>query len=338
MLGLFLGALDQTIVGPALPTIVTQLSGNDLLRLGRHHLPAHEHDQRSVLGQALGHLRPQADLHDRHRDLPDRLRAVRPQPEHGDAHPVPGHPGRRRGLAVPRCAVDHRRHVHPGGARPIPGPVRRRVRCRVRRRSAHRRLADGERQLALDLLRQHPDRDHRARRHPAPPADRQDEGRQPQLRHPGRGDLHDRHDRAAHRPDLQGPEQPGDRHPVRVDRPAGGWPDPRRHRRLRPVRSGRGPRQGAHRPARPVASRAYSASMVSIFFAAFAFFGAIVFLPRWFQVVAGLLADELGPRCAAARHRPHRQLDSVGHPGGPHGPLQAASSSSRSPCWASPLR
>jgi len=33
--------------------------------------------------------------------------------------------------------------------------------------------------------------------------------------------------------------------------------------------------------------RTYSAAMVATFFAAFAFFGAIIFLPRWFQIVQG---------------------------------------------------
>ncbi len=40
--------------------------------------------------------------------------------------------------------------------------------------------------------------------------------------------------------------------------------------------------------------RTYSATMVSVFFAAFAFFGAIVFLPRWFQVVEGLTPTTSG--------------------------------------------
>ena len=40
--------------------------------------------------------------------------------------------------------------------------------------------------------------------------------------------------------------------------------------------------------------RTYSASMVSTFFAAFAFFGAIVFLPRWFQVVEGFSPTNSG--------------------------------------------
>jgi EmrB/QacA subfamily drug resistance transporter len=41
-------------------------------------------------------------------------------------------------------------------------------------------------------------------------------------------------------------------------------------------------------------NRTYSASMVSTFFAAFAFFGAIVFLPRWFQVVEGYSPTDSG--------------------------------------------
>ena len=41
-------------------------------------------------------------------------------------------------------------------------------------------------------------------------------------------------------------------------------------------------------------NRTYSASMVSTFFAAFAFFGAIVFLPRWFQVVEGFTPTNSG--------------------------------------------
>jgi EmrB/QacA subfamily drug resistance transporter len=40
--------------------------------------------------------------------------------------------------------------------------------------------------------------------------------------------------------------------------------------------------------------RAYSASMISVFFASFAFFGAIVFLPRWFQVVEGFSPTNSG--------------------------------------------
>jgi EmrB/QacA subfamily drug resistance transporter len=41
-------------------------------------------------------------------------------------------------------------------------------------------------------------------------------------------------------------------------------------------------------------NRTYSASMVSTFFAAFAFFGAVVFLPRWFQVVEGFSPTDSG--------------------------------------------
>ncbi len=40
--------------------------------------------------------------------------------------------------------------------------------------------------------------------------------------------------------------------------------------------------------------RTYSSSMVAIFFASFAFFGAIIFLPRWFQFVHGFSPTDSG--------------------------------------------
>jgi len=41
-------------------------------------------------------------------------------------------------------------------------------------------------------------------------------------------------------------------------------------------------------------NRTYSSSMISSFFASFAFFGAIIFLPRWFQYVHGFSATNSG--------------------------------------------
>src|SRR4029078_2441029 len=41
-------------------------------------------------------------------------------------------------------------------------------------------------------------------------------------------------------------------------------------------------------------NRTYASSMVSTFFAAFAFFGAIIFLPRWFQIVQGFTPTNSG--------------------------------------------
>ena len=81
LLALFLGALDQTIVGTALPKIVTDLGGNEPLHVGRHDLPADIHRQRAVLRQALRPLRPEAAADDRHHPVPHRLGPLRPEPD-----------------------------------------------------------------------------------------------------------------------------------------------------------------------------------------------------------------------------------------------------------------
>ena len=70
--------------------------------------------------------------------------------------------------------------------------------------------------------------------------------------------------------------------------------------------------------------RTYSTSMISTFFASFAFFGAVVFLPRWFQFVHGFTPDRVRPGGPAVDGRPDLQLDRVRPRRLAHRPLQVA--------------
>jgi hypothetical protein len=201
MLGLFLGALDQTIVGPALPTIVTQLSGNDYyvwavtiyLLTSTISVPfwgklSDIYGRKPIfmigiviflIGSALSGLSQNMGMLILFRGI-QGIGA-------GSLFPV--------ALSIIGDMFSR--------ARSVPGPLRRRLRRRLRGRPAHRRLADRERRLALDLLRQHPDRDRGALRDQSAAAGRQDEECDQELRHPRRRDLHDRDLVPAHRPDQQ---------------------------------------------------------------------------------------------------------------------------------------
>ena len=62
--------------------------------------------------------------------------------------------------------------------------------------------------------------------------------------------------------------------------------------------------------------RAFTISVVSMFMAAFGFFGAIIFLPQWFQTVAGASATESGSAWASsARVSDRRGTPSARWPG-----------------------
>ena len=88
MLGMFLAALDQTIVSTAIRTIGDDLHGLSVAGLGHHGVPDHLDDLDAAVRQAVRHLRPQAAVHARDHDLHRRLRAVR-------AGAVDVHAGRR---------------------------------------------------------------------------------------------------------------------------------------------------------------------------------------------------------------------------------------------------
>ena len=112
LLGMFLAALDQTIVGPVLPKIIGELNGSDYYTwaVTIYLLTS------TVTVPIYGKL---SDLYGRKPifmggigAVPRRLGAVRPEPGDVAARAVPRHPGPRRGRALPDRARGHRRPVH----------------------------------------------------------------------------------------------------------------------------------------------------------------------------------------------------------------------------------
>ena len=81
MLGMFLAALDQTIVSTALPTIVGDLGGLDHLSWVVTSYLLASTISTPLYGKLGDMLRPQARLPGRDPDLPRRLGAVRAQPD-----------------------------------------------------------------------------------------------------------------------------------------------------------------------------------------------------------------------------------------------------------------
>ena len=158
LLGMFLAALDQTIVGPVLPKIIGELNGSDYytwavtiyLLTSTVTVPIYGklsdlYGRKPIFMAGIGLFLVGSALSGLSQEM-WQLVLFR------------GHPGPRRGRALPDRARGHRRPVHAGGTRQVPGLLRPRVRRRVHPRAAHRRLPDRHLQLALHLLRQHPDR------------------------------------------------------------------------------------------------------------------------------------------------------------------------------------
>ena len=178
MLGMFLAALDQTIVSTALPTIVGDLGGlNHLSWVVTSYLLAS-----TVSTPIYGKL---GDMYGR---KPIFLAAIviflvgsmlaglsQSMTELIGFRFLQG--AGAGGLMVTR-AGDHRRHRPAPAARPLHGPDRRRLRRRLGRRAAARRVLRRPDLVALGLLRQHagrrdrdPDRDLQAQAaHAAQPA------------------------------------------------------------------------------------------------------------------------------------------------------------------------
>ena len=195
LLALFLFALDQTVVGTALPVDRHRPRRQRPLHLVGHDLPADS----TISGPIYGKL---SDLFGRR---PIIIFAVslflvasvlgRPEPGDVAVHPVPRPAGPRRRRGLPGRARGHRRPLHAGRARQVPRPLRSGVRPVVAARTGHRRLHHRHLRLALDLLRQRAARTDLAGHPVAPAAGDQTARGGPQHRLRGRAGVHAR-DRA----------------------------------------------------------------------------------------------------------------------------------------------
>ena len=182
-------------------------------RLGRQRVPDRVRRPAAARRPARRPDLPARRLPRRPRRLHRRLGPVRRRAEPGDADRGPLRPGRRRRDGV-RRDPRHDRDDVPGAAGAGEGDRRlrlRRLRGRLDR-PAGRRRPDPVDQLALDLLRQHPDRDRHGAAGDAPDREGQGHRPRPRRRLPRRGPdhglpdarrLHDRQAGRRHRLDLR---------------------------------------------------------------------------------------------------------------------------------------
>ena len=170
LLGMFLAALDQTIVATAMRTIADKLERPHRAGLGHHRLPDHLDGDDPAVRQALRHVRPQAVLHVRDLGLRRRLDALRHRPLDLRAGRLPRSAGRRRRWSDVAGLRHRRRHRAAARTWSLPGLLHGRLRLLQRARPGARRLPrrpvhhPRHRRLALDLLHQRADRHRRPRR------------------------------------------------------------------------------------------------------------------------------------------------------------------------------
>ena len=170
MAGMFLAALDQSIVGTALPTHRQRARRPRQAVLGRHRLPADLDRRHPALGQDLRPLRPPAIFQAAIVHLPGRFGAVPASSQNMTELIAFRALQGIGGGGLMSLALRHHRRRHPAArARPLPGLLRRRVRRLQRGRPAARRLVHRRPGLALDLLHQPAGRHRRPGHHVARP-------------------------------------------------------------------------------------------------------------------------------------------------------------------------